>query len=225
MTASNMTNQNIKIISFLGLPASGKGTQAEILATKIDSKVYGIGDMIREEIESSDLSDPFYGSMKDKYDKGIPQSDEVVMDIVKKGISAESKIIIFDNFPFSERQANLFFKLCDDIKSEKPILIIIDISKETANKRILSRKVCSLCETVYIDDGNQICEKCGGPLVTRSDDNEETLRKRIDEYTPRIAEVKEAFRNNGKVIEIDGEKSINEVSKEVFRELSDANFI
>lgn len=225
MILSNMKNKDIKIISFLGLPASGKGTQAEILARKINSKVYGIGDLIRDEIEGADLSDPFYANMKNKYDKGIPQNDEVVMDIVKKSISAESNKIIFDNFPFSEEQANLFFKLCDEIDAEIPILIVIEISKDTASKRILSRKVCSNCETVYIDDGNQICEKCGGSLVTRSDDNEETLKKRIDEYMPRISEVKEAFRNNGKLIEINGEKSIQEVSEEVLRELSNANFI
>lgn len=218
-------NNKITILSFLGLPASGKGTQAQILADKIGAKVLGVGDLIRDEIENAELSDPFYADMKEKYDKGIPQSDEVVIDIVKKNITQAGDKLIFDNFPFSDKQAELFFKLCHDINAKKPVLILVKIAKNTALKRILSRKVCSSCETVYIDDGNQICEKCGSALISRSDDNEETLTKRINEYIPRMDEVSTAFKNNGQIFEIDGEKSITDVSSQIFKDLSDANLI
>jgi len=220
-----MKNKNIKIISFLGLPASGKGTQAQILADKIGAKVSGIGSLIRDEIEHADMKDPFYADMKDKYDKGIPQSDEIVIDIVKKDIHKSGSRIIFDNFPFSEKQASLFFKLYQDIDADMPILIIVQIDRATALKRILSRRICSNCETVYIDDGNQICEKCGGALISRADDNEETLTKRINEYIPRMEEVLRAFKQNGKIIEIDGEKSIGEVSEQIHKDLQNANII
>jgi adenylate kinase len=220
-----MINEKIKIISFLGLPASGKGTQAQILANKIGAKVLGIGDLIRDEIKNTDISDPFYASMKEKYDKGIPQNDEVVNDIVKKNIQKFGKNIIFDNFPFSEKQADLFFNLCCDIKADIPTLLLVIIDRESAIKRILSRKVCSSCETVYIDDGNQICEKCGGALVSRTDDNEETLAKRINEYIPRMEEVAVVFKKKGRVLKIDGEKSIKEVSEQIFKDLSNANII
>lgn len=220
-----MTENNITILSFLGLPASGKGTQAENLAKKIGAKVLGIGDLIRDEIESADTSDPFYADIKEKYDKGIPQDDEVVVDIVQKNIDKFGTKIIFDNFPFSTKQTELFFKLCNDIGSKKPYLILVKISQETAFKRILSRKVCSVCETVFINDGNQICDKCGGALISRADDNQETLTKRINEYLPRMAEVIESFKNGGVIIEINGEKSIEEVSKQIFEELKNANVI
>lgn len=220
-----MSEENIKIISFLGLPASGKGTQAQILADKIGAKVLGIGDLIRDEIETADVSDPFYADMKEKYDSGIPQNDEVVIDIVKKNLAKFGNKIIFDNFPFSQKQADLFFKLCQDIHARIPFLILVKIDRETALRRILSRKVCTSCETVYIDDGNQICEKCGGALVSRSDDNEETLTKRINEYSPRMEEVLKAFKKSGKVLEIDGEKTIQEVAENIYKELNNANAI
>jgi adenylate kinase len=206
-------------ICFLGLPASGKGTQADLLAKKIKAKNLGMGDMIREEINTADMNDPFYKSIKERYEKGTPQPDEIVADIVKKNISKFNQNIILDNFPFSKNQTDLFIQVCKDLNISNPILIIIQITKEESQKRILSRKVCSNCGTIYIDDGSQICEKCGGALVSRSDDKEETLKNRLSEYWPRIEEVKNYFAKYGKVIVIDGEKSISQVESEINRKL------
>lgn len=206
-------------ICFLGLPASGKGTQADLLAKKIKAKNLGMGEMIREEIKSADMNDPFYKSIKERYEKGTPQPDEIVADIVKKNISKLNQNIILDNFPFSKNQTDLFMQVCKDLNISNPILVVIEITKEESLKRILSRKVCSVCGSIYIDDGNQICEKCGGALVSRSDDNEETLKNRLSEYWPRIEEVKNHFKKYGKVIVIDGEKSIKEVELEIIKKL------
>lgn len=206
-------------VCFLGLPASGKGTQAKLLADKIKAKNLGMGEMIREEIKSADLNDPFYKSIKERYKKGFPQPDEIVADIVKKNILKFSQNIILDNFPFSKNQTDLFMKICKDLSIINPVLMIIQITKKESLKRILSRKVCSNCGSIYIDDGNQICEKCGSALISRSDDNEETLKNRLSEYWPRIEEVKNHFSKYGKVIVIDGEKSINQVEQDINKKL------
>lgn len=220
----NIFNSKEKIddrmaVCFLGLPASGKGTQADLLAKKIKAKNLGMGEMIREEIKSADMNDPFYKSIKERYEKGIPQPDEIVADIVKKNLSKFNQNIILDNFPFSENQTDFFIQVCKDLKIGKPILIVIEITKEEALKRILSRKVCSNCGAIYIEDGNQICEKCGGALISRSDDNEETLKNRLSEYWPRIEKVKNYFKKYGKVIVINGEKSIKQVEAEINKKL------
>jgi len=212
---------NIKIYCFLGLPASGKGTQVSILAQKTGAQVLGIGNLIREEIEQADLTDPFYAEMKDKYDKGIPQSDQVVFDIVKKHLNYhKNRDIIFDNFPFSTVQAKSFFDLCEEL-GHKPILIIVSIDPQTALNRIVHRKICSLCETVYIDSEASMCEKCGGALISRSDDTVETVEKRIKFYLPRIKEVKEIFASHDSVCDINGEGSIEEVTKLIEAALDD----
>lgn len=213
--------KNIKIYCFLGLPASGKGTQVNILAQKTGAQVLGMGNLIREDIEQADLTDPFYLDMKDKYDKGIPQSDQVIFDIVRKHLNYhKNKDIIFDNFPFSSEQAKLFFDLCEEL-GHKPILIIVNVDPKTALNRIVHRKVCSLCEAVYVDGEASMCEKCGGALVSRSDDTVETVEKRIEFYLPRIKEVKEIFSSHDSVCDINGEGSISEVTRLITQALND----
>lgn len=207
-----MKKENQKIYCFLGLPGSGKGTQIELLSKIIDAHIISIGDEIREELEGADLNDPFYRQMKERYEEGIPQPDEVVADIVKKKMSAIEKNIIFDNFPFSHNQADLFFKICRELDVTSPELIVIAITPETSIHRIVFRKVCSDCGHVMINDGDTICEKCGGPMMSRSDDNVETVTERIKNYSPRIEEVENIFRERGKVIEIDGSGTIEDVA-------------
>lgn len=208
-----ITNQNIKIYCFLGLPGSGKGTQVEMLAKKLNAKVLSIGDEIRHELDGADFSDPFFRKMKENYEHGIPQSDSVVADIIKKRLKGNLHNIIFDNFPFSHEQADLFFKICHELNINKPELIIINISSDLAVKRIVYRKVCSDCGHIMIDDGDPICEKCGGSMISRSDDNKDTVLERIKHYSPRIDEVKAYFLHNGKVIDIDGSGSVEDVAK------------
>jgi adenylate kinase len=215
-----MVNDGRKIYCFLGLPASGKGTQVDILAKKIKAEAFGVGDLIRREIESADLSDPFYKKMKEDYDKGNPQPDSIAIDLVRKCIKNSTGTIILDNFPFSTKQADMFFEVCLELSISIPCLIIVNISKEEALTRATKRKVCSSCSSVYIGKGENICPKCGGALITRADDNEATIARRIDEYLPRIDEVRMVFADKGVVLEINGEQSINKVACEIALKLS-----
>lgn len=209
---THMTNTNNKIYCFLGLPGSGKGTQIEILSKKLDASVISIGEEIREELESADFNDPFYKTMKSLYDQGVPQPDEVVVDIVKKRLQRINNHIIFDNFPFSHNQADLFFSICKELNVSVPELIVIDITPETSIRRIVYRKVCADCAHISSDTDVEICEKCGGAMVTRADDNEETVKERIKNYLPRIKEVENYFANFGAVHIIDGNGTIEEVA-------------
>lgn len=202
-----------KIYCFLGLPGSGKGTQIDILSKVIDAKIISMGDEIRDELESCDLKDPFYKKMKELYDQGVPQPDDVIIDIVKKRIRSTETNIIFDNFPFSHRQANLFFKICDELDVNHPELIVINISPETSLHRIVYRRVCADCGHITADNGDAICEKCGGSMISRADDNEETVNERIKNYVPRIAEVVKYFKEQGRVYEIDGSGSVEAVAE------------
>lgn len=208
-----MSNSEQRVFCFLGLPGSGKGTQIELLAKNIKANIISIGDEIREELDGADLSDPFYRQMKDRYDDGMPQPDDVVVDIVKKRMSKLTDNVIFDNFPFSHNQADLFFKICEELEVSSPELIVINISPETSIQRVVYRKVCSDCGHIVIDEGDSICDKCGGPMISRSDDNVETVTERIKNYSPRIEEVERYFKDKGKVISIDGSGTIEDVSK------------
>ncbi|PIS07549.1 hypothetical protein COT78_02520 [Candidatus Berkelbacteria bacterium CG10_big_fil_rev_8_21_14_0_10_43_13] len=203
------------IYSFIGLPASGKGTQASILAKKIKAKVIGIGDLIRETIKDTG-DDPFLIDIKKRYDDGTPQPDAVAIDLVTAYLGNIDSDVIFDNFPFSNGQAEFLSNYLSKHSEWEIIIIYIELAPETAIRRATSRKICSGCGAIYEATDEMICKKCGGSLAVRSDDNEETVRARISQYLPKINEVIKYFENsNSKIIKVDGEKSIEEVSGEI----------
>ena len=206
------------IYSFLGLPASGKGTQADFLAQKLDiAPPIGMGELIREVI-NTDSSDPFVAEIKARYDKGIPQPDSVAIDLLRRKLDNSRNDIILDNFPLTSGQARF---LCSYLLEQSSffhnlVIVYIKIDSETAIKRATSRKICSDCGEIYAETDEMICDKCGGALIVRTDDNVDTIKARINHYLPKINEVLDYCRTRGeKIIEIDGEKSIAEVSGEI----------
>lgn len=210
-----------KIYSFIGLPASGKGTQAKIFADKYDMDLIGMGDLIRAAIaENEGKNDPFFNEIKKRYDEGAPQPDEVAFDLLSRKLSTLSKEgAIFDNFPFTVRQAELLIDFTKKNNWEMPVLIHIKLDPETTIERIAHRKICPQCNRIYNKKDITVCEDCGIALVSRADDNEETARTRIEHYVPKINEVLEYYKNIGKVIEVDGEPSIEEVTEEIEKAL------
>jgi adenylate kinase len=218
-----MEKSNRKVYCFLGLPASGKGTQVKILSQKIGAQSVGMGDLIRDEIKNADLSDPFYKKMKEDYDKGTPQSDSIALDLVEKFIKSSEGTVILDNFPFSIKQTRMFFGICKRIGVKDPLLIVVDVSREEALNRALKRKICVNCGSVYIGGESNICEKCGGALITRTDDNEATVSARLDKYFPRIEEVKNEFSKHGNIVIVNGEQSIENVALEIENKLMSVN--
>lgn len=214
-----MSSNKQIIYSFIGLPASGKGTQASILAEKEGIKVIGMGDLIRAAIDG-DINDPFVAEIKSRYDKGVPQPDSVAIDLVKKYLGSLENGIIFDNFPFTAGQALFLEDFIKDNSKWDHKVIYINLDPESAIKRVTSRKICSECGTIYGATDEMICEKCGGSLVVRADDNEETVRTRIGHYLPKIREVIDFYtERNIPIIEVNGEKSIEAVTKEIFSKL------
>ena len=171
-------------------------------------EIVGIGQLVRREISQGDKGDPFFAEIKQRYDSGIPQRDEVVLDLIKRELTQSPRGVIFDNFPFSRTQAKHLDEFTTHSQLPKPIIIYLKIDPATAVRRVIHRKVCSECGENYIDSQAAICEKCGGSLVSRSDDNEDTVKKRIEHYLPRIREVVEWYKPSGRVIEIDGEPPI-----------------
>ncbi len=203
------------IYVFLGLPASGKGTQAKILADKENLKMVSAGDLIREIIAGS-TKDPFVAEIKKRYDAGIPQPDEVVVDLFDKFLTEATTSVILDNFPFSLGQAE-FLQSYIQRNHDKwggLVIVYINLDPKAAIKRAISRKICTSCGMIYGPIEDMVCEKCGGALVVRSDDNEETMRVRISHYLPRLNELVQYYSGGSaaKLVEIDGSKTISEVT-------------
>lgn len=211
------------IYSFLGLPASGKGTQAQLLADKLGIyHIIGIGDLIRE-IIMIENNDPFVQEIKKRYDEGIPQPDNVANDLITKFLNRSGQgSVIFDNYPFTENQSKYIDRFVEKSKDwQGPIVIHIKIDPNESIIRATNRKICTSCGQIYKVTDEMICEKCGGSLVVRADDNEETVQKRIDYYVPLIKDVVDHYKKSGgRIIEIDGSKTIEEVEKEIESKLN-----
>lgn len=207
--------QKKTIYSFIGLPASGKGTQAAILAKKLGLKIVGMGDLIRETM-AGDLSDPFVAEIKKRYDAGTPQPDSVAIDLVKNYLAALETGVILDNFPLTAGQSEFLDKFLNIHSDWDFVLLYIKVDPETAIKRVTTRKVCSECGSVYGATDEMICEKCGGALIVRTDDNEDIMRTRIEHYLPKIRETLAYFADKDfKVFDIGGEGTVEEVAEEL----------
>lgn len=208
-------NKNRIIYVFLGIPASGKGTQAKIFAQREKLETVSSGDLIRN-IISSGGDDPFVVDIKKRYDEGIPQPDEVVIDLFDKFLDQAKGSVVLDNFPFSIGQADFLAQYIKNHADEWSgvTIVYIDLDPEIAIKRAISRKICSSCGTIYGPIEDMVCEKCGGSLIVRSDDNEETMRTRINHYIPRLNDLVRYYeKSDAKFIKIDGSKTIPEVTE------------
>jgi len=208
-----------KIYSFLGLPASGKGTQADLFAKKHNLTQISIGNLVREAIQSDDPQIDS-ASIKKLYEAGKPIEDEIIFDLLERKLAEIKTGILFDNLPFSHKQAEWLDREVQKNGWQKPIIVYINISPDSAIKRISKRLYCSKCGATF--NGNEeICSKCGVALTHRSDDNPQALKARIGEYLPRLANVLGIYKSTGQVVEINGEQSIEVVTAEIEEKIND----
>lgn len=185
-----------KIISLYGLPAAGKTTQAELLFKKYGLYQFGMGDKLRAEINAGTALGQ---KAQETVAKGFLVPDEVIKGIlqnVKK--QAQETGIVFDGFPRMIPQAELLEEMLKEINMEVDLFVLLKISPEEAERRIDARS----------ESGGRADDK--DPKVVNS--RMEVFRK---ESLPLIAH----YRQQGKFIEIDGEKSIAEVFAEIDKHL------
>lgn len=207
----------------LGLPAAGKGTQAKLLEERFGVPHISTGEMFREAIRSAND----VGHEAKKYiDRGELVPDPVAIEIVKQRLQKPDcrNGYILDGFPRTVPQA----KSLDHAVAEmgKPIeaAINIKISDEEAIRRIAQRRVCAQCGATY--QGDQLaqdepprCNNCGGPLVQRADDNEETARNRLKVYLQQTHPLMDYYEERAILLTVDGEQEIEAVFEECVKGL------
>ena len=170
----------------MGPPGAGKGSVAKLLLKKFGFVHISTGDMFREVIKSgSEL-----GKLADSYiSKGHLVPDDVTISIVKERLSQDdiAKGFLLDGFPRTLPQAEALEALSKEIN--RPIEAVINLNCDTQEliRRISGRRVCRSCGAPYHIDTMKptvegVCDICGGPLYQRSDDNEESLKVRLQHY-------------------------------------------
>ena len=203
-------------IIFLGPPGAGKGTQAQIICQKMGIPQISTGDMLRAAIAAKTETGL---KAKEYMDKGQLVPDAVVIDIVKERLTNEDcqKGYILDGFPRTVEQAQslgTFAKI--------DAAINLDVPDEVLVARLSGRRVCPLCGAPYHVDrlnGETVCKVDATPLIQRDDDKPETVLNRLKVYHQKTAPLIDYYRSEGKLVNITGSGSLEEISAEIFEAL------
>lgn len=171
---------------FLGPPGAGKGTQAKMLIERYSIPQISTGDILRAAVaEETDLGK----KAKEYMEAGKLVPDEVVIGIIEQRLKQSDceKGFILDGFPRTVAQAEALDKVLENMGSKIDHVLSLDVPAEELIKRLTGRRTCKNCGAMYHvifkpPKSEGICDKCGGELYQRSDDNEETVKSRLNVY-------------------------------------------
>ena len=206
-------------IVLLGAPGSGKGTQAKLLVDKHKVPQISTGDLLRASVANGT---PLGMRAKEAMEAGQLVSDEIVLGIIRERLSEPDaqKGFILDGFPRNIPQAEALDAMLQSVGMPLQGAILIDVDFDVLMQRLTGRRTCASCGQMYniytsppqLDDR---CDKCGGDLRHRADDNEETIGNRLRVYTAQTAPLVEYFRSQGKLYTVDGVGEIEDIFAQV----------
>ncbi len=206
-----------KELIFLGPPASGKGTQTSRLSEYLKFPHVDTGGLLRAAIKNET---PDGLEAKSYIDKGALVPIEIVCKLIKNRLSqADCKDgYILDGFPRSVEQADMLAQINKEIDGNEPVefkAIYFDVPQELLMERIIYRRSCADCGKIYnlksLKPKNEgVCD-CGGPLIQRKDDNEETARLRFETYFNETAPLVDYYEKKGVLTKLDADGSVEEI--------------
>jgi adenylate kinase len=201
------------IIVLFGKPGAGKGTQAPLLAAALGVPTLATGDELRAAIRNGTT---LGREAKAYMDRGDLVPDEVILGIIKQALSEPRAAggVLLDGVVRTVPQAEGLTKVCKELGKKVDAVLCFDIDDEEIVRRLATRTVCETCQTPYTgrEPGTK-CDKDGGTLVRRKDDEPEAVRNRLEVYQRQTAPVLRWFREHGiKVAVIDAVGSVQEVT-------------
>ncbi|ELZ17370.1 adenylate kinase [Haloterrigena salina JCM 13891] len=209
-------------ILILGAPGAGKGTQSAKITEEFDVDHITTGDALRgnKDMDISDM-DTEYDTPREYMDRGELVPDAVVNAIVEEALSQADGFVL-DGYPRNLEQAEELEGMTD-----LDLALMLDVSQEELVDRLTGRRVCSECGTNFHVEYDQpeeegVCDECGGELIQRDDDTEETVRDRLEVYHENTEPVIEHYDEQGDLERVDGERAPDEVWEDVKATIEDA---
>jgi len=202
-------------IILLGPPGAGKGTQASRLIGKYAIPQISTGDMLRAALKEGT---PLGLEAKKFMDQGALVPDSVVIGLVKERIQKPdcSKGYMLDGFPRNVSQAEALDKMLGELKQRIDGVVCIEVPNKELLGRLTGRRTCRSCGAGYHvmfdppkTDGK--CDKCGGELYQRDDDNEATVSSRLKVYEDQTKPLIDYYEKQGKLRRIDGVGSMDAI--------------
>jgi adenylate kinase len=205
-------------VILLGAPGAGKGTQADAIEDKYGYKQISTGDLIRAEVSAKT---EIGLKVKTIMEKGELVSDDIVIELLKNRLKQDDIVggYIMDGFPRNRHQAEELSRM----EADREVVIYLEVNEDVVIQRLLSRLTCSVCGAIFnllSDTPKQAgkCDECGGTLIQRADDNEETIRNRIRVYKEQTQPVIEYYLekgHEGSFHQIDASKAVDEIFAEI----------
>ncbi len=207
----------------LGPPGAGKGTQASAIVDKYNIPHISTGDIFRANIiKGTDLGK----EVKAYMDKGLLVPDELVVSIVKDRLTKDDckEGFLLDGFPRTVSQARDLDSELDKMDIKLDRVININAPAEILIERAVGRRICKVCGATYHIKYNPpkiegICDKDGGLLYQREDDNVETVSKRINVYMEQTKPLIAYYKEQNLLLDVDGTKSIDEIFANISKAL------
>lgn len=205
-------------IVLLGAPGAGKGTQAAKIIEEYGVPHISTGDILRAAVANQT---PLGLEAKRYMDAGELVPDLVVIGLVKSRLSEPDtdKGFILDGFPRTTNQAEALDKELATLGKKIEAAVAITVDPEIIVGRLTSRRTCKGCGRITNVSEGAACTACGGELYQRDDDNEATVRNRLDVYTKSTAPLIDYYRGQGVLHEIDGDRPVDVVWADVKRAL------
>lgn len=202
-------------IVLLGAPGSGKGTQAKRLVDKFHVPQISTGDLLRAAVAADT---PLGRQAKAVMDAGQLVSDEIVLGMIRERLAQPDaqRGFILDGFPRNIAQAEALDAMLEALGKPLQLALLIDVDFDVLMQRLTGRRTCVSCGQMYniyssppkVDGA---CDKCGGNLHHRADDNEETIGNRLRVYEAQTAPLISYYRNQGKLRTVQGVGEISDI--------------
>ncbi len=206
-------------IVLLGAPGSGKRTQAKKLVGKYSIPEVSTGEILRKAVADGT---PLGRDAKAYMDRGEFVPNSIVLGMVHERLRRGDcgKGFIIDGFPRNEAQAEGLEKMLSALGAPVTAAVSIEVSTDELMKRMLGRRICRNCDQVYNiyflptkKDG--VCDVCGGGLYRRDDDQDETVKKRLDVYEPEKARLIGYYRQRGILKAVLGGGSADDIFRRI----------
>lgn len=207
-------------IMLFGAPGAGKGTQAKFLIERYGIPQISTGDILRGAIKTGT---PMGMEAKKYMDEGKLVPDSTIIGVIKDRLSQADckKGFILDGFPRTIAQAEALEELMKEMGIKLDKVISLNVPDELIVGRVTGRKVCPACGASFHVEFNPSkvdgkCDYCNGELITRKDDNEATVTKRLAEYHSQTAPLFDFYKSRNLLVDIDGTKDVKTITKEIF---------
>jgi len=211
---------------FLGAPGAGKGTQAREVSKHFAIPQISTGDILRDAVKKQT---PLGLAARVKMEAGELVPDEVVCGIVEERIAEPDCQMgfILDGFPRTIPQAEFVGRMLQTKGRGDPLVLNIRVDHDVLMKRLTGRRTCSVCGEIYNVYFNPpkkegVCDKEGGKLLQRADDNEETIRQRLVAYEKQTSPLIEYYRKKNLLCDFDGNRDPAPIAQEIVNALVNA---